>query len=58
LNDIAILKLKTEANLNEYIQIACLPSSYSTSYPEPNQQTWALGWGTTSEGGFLQFFFL
>ena len=28
-----------------------MPTSYSTSNPEPNQETWAIGWGHTSEGG-------
>ncbi len=46
LNDIAIIQLNEDVELNEYVQIACLPKSniYSTY---ANQSSWIIGWGTT-----------
>jgi secreted trypsin-like serine protease len=49
-NDIALLQLKTPAELNKNIQLACLPDmSRSSSYPPPSITTAvALGWGKTN----------
>jgi secreted trypsin-like serine protease len=44
LNDIALLKLRSNAILNEYVQIACLPYS---SYIAADTVGWAVGWGVT-----------
>jgi len=44
-NDIAILKLSRSVELNQYIQIACLPKEQSTTYPVPEQPAWIVGWG-------------
>jgi hypothetical protein len=51
LNDIALLKLKNKVELNDYIQIACLPPSKSLYYPGFNISAWIVGWGTVSFGG-------
>ena len=37
--------------LNQRIQVACLPTTLSYAYPTPNQPSWAIGWGDTSENG-------
>jgi secreted trypsin-like serine protease len=50
-NDIAILTLTNKATLNNYIQIACLPTSSSDTYPGTNVDVYAAGWGTLSSGG-------
>lgn len=44
-NDIALLKLKSNAILSEYVQLACLPYG---SYIPPNTIGTAVGWGVTS----------
>ncbi len=44
-NDIALLYLESDVTLNNYIQIACLPSASSTSYPGANIVVYAAGWG-------------
>jgi len=44
-NDIAILKLSRSVELNQYIQIACLPEEQSSTYPVPEQPAWIVGWG-------------
>ena len=44
-NDLAILKLSRSVELNEYIQIACLPKEQSSTYPVPEQPAWIVGWG-------------
>jgi secreted trypsin-like serine protease len=59
LNDIAILILNEEINLNDEIQIACLPASNIEYYPmKENIDSWITGWGALVEesGGseFLQ----
>lgn len=47
LNDIAIIKLKDEVILNNYIQTACLPDPNIKNYPnQANIDAWAAGWGT------------
>jgi secreted trypsin-like serine protease len=50
-NDIAILTLTNKATLNNYIQIACLPTASSSSYPGTNVDVYAAGWGALSFGG-------
>jgi secreted trypsin-like serine protease len=50
-NDIATLVFSGNAILNQYVQLACLPSSSSSSYPSSSQSSWVAGWGTTSSGG-------
>lgn len=50
LNDIALFKLETEVELNERIQVACLPTKKSNSYPS-SSTAYATGWGTLSSGG-------
>ena len=55
LNDLAILKLEEEVELNEYVQIACLPLANfnRTTYPSasPTRSAWIVGWGTTNQYG-------
>ncbi|CAF0860141.1 unnamed protein product [Brachionus calyciflorus] len=46
LNDIAILKLDKEVELNERIQLACLPNYSLELYPsDVNIKSWVQGWG-------------
>ena len=45
LNDIAILVLNMHAPLSSTIQLACLPTSQSSSYPSSGSSSWAVGWG-------------
>ena len=45
LNDIALIKLDSKVDLNEYIQIACLPMNVSSSYPNYNKTSYTIGWG-------------
>lgn len=46
LNDIGILKLAREVELNDYVQIACLPNPKLKVYPtKTNISAYALGWG-------------
>jgi secreted trypsin-like serine protease len=47
-NDIAMLYLSAAVTLNSYIQIACLPTTTSTSYPGVGVSVYAAGWGVTS----------
>lgn len=49
MNDIAILKLVREVELNEYIQISCLP--FNNPYPKENVQAFAVGWGSLNYSG-------
>lgn len=52
LNDIAIYKLKTPVELNQYVQPACLPNPNSAIVqPTINANVFASGWGTLSEYG-------
>lgn len=50
-NDIAIIKLKNPVTLNSRVQLACLPDPANGKYPSFNIGTWAVGWGTLTEGG-------
>ena len=45
LNDFALLILDREVDLNQKIQLACLPSSQSNTYPGTNRDAWVVGWG-------------
>jgi len=42
------LKLSQDVQLNQYIQIACLPGFKSSYYPNPTIDSWTIGWGTAS----------
>lgn len=54
-NDIALLRLSEPVELNERVQIACLPLSSDRNNQIDNQFTdlpaWAVGWGTTTYAG-------
>lgn len=39
------------SNLNQFIQIACLPKETSISYPPEGEKVIGIGWGTLEEGG-------
>lgn len=48
-NDIAIIKLASNAELNDYVQIACLPDPSIPSYPSKvNISAIAVGYGNTN----------
>ena len=51
LNNIAIMTLSNDVTLSEYVQVACLPTSTSTSYPPVNSAVWNVGWGSFSMNG-------
>ena len=51
LNDLSIFKLSTKAILNEYIQLACLPSNLSSNFPKSNNDAYSTGWGVTRIDG-------
>ena len=44
LNDIALLILAESVTISSAINMACLPKSYSKSYPGTNQYVYASGW--------------
>ncbi|CAG0880138.1 unnamed protein product [Cyprideis torosa] len=48
-NDIALLKLKTDINFNDYVQPACLPDNNDNQFE--GQTVTVSGWGATKEGG-------
>ena len=50
-NDIVILKLSSPVTLNRQIQIACLPSIQTYTFPLVNESVWLLGWGEAIEDG-------
>jgi hypothetical protein len=41
--------LKEKVQLNEYVQISCLPPTKSNSYPGLNIPAFIVGWGSTSD---------
>ncbi len=45
------MKLAYPVKLSRKIQLACLPNTLSSSYPNTNQVSWAVGWGTVDFGG-------
>lgn len=46
LNDIAILKLSSEVQLNQNIQLACLPDITQVGFPtQVGASVYAVGWG-------------
>lgn len=51
-NDIAILRLSTPATLNEYVKVAPLPSSTTTSFYN-GRTCFITGWGRLTGGGSL-----
>ena len=49
LNDIALLRLTTPAELNQFVQIACLPNPrYNRTFPQDNVISWGVGWGVSN----------
>ncbi|CAF0826377.1 unnamed protein product [Brachionus calyciflorus] len=50
-NDIAIIKLDEKVNLNEKIQIACVPDKSKIKYPNDNIDGYIAGWGATDTDG-------
>lgn len=50
LNDIALFKLESDVVLSEKIQVACLPSSKSSTFPGTGTG-YATGWGNLASGG-------
>jgi secreted trypsin-like serine protease len=50
-NDIALLFLEMNVTLSNNIQIACLPTAPSETYPGTNVSVYAAGWGALSSGG-------
>lgn len=50
-NDIAIIKLQSKVDLNEKIQIACIPESSSTYPKTTNIDAYIAGWGNTVSSG-------
>ncbi|CAF0829847.1 unnamed protein product [Brachionus calyciflorus] len=47
LNDIAIIKLENKVNLNNFVQIACLPET-TKKYPDKTDiSAYVIGWGNT-----------
>ena len=44
-NDIALLKLWEDVELNERVQVACLPKMQSLTFPSPTKKTLFAGWG-------------
>lgn len=55
MNDLAILKLNDAVELNQHVQIACLPDPKAdrNTYPisDPSRSAWVVGWGTTEQFG-------
>ena len=49
--DLAIIKLASPVKLSTFLQVACLPTTISTSYPALGSSTVILGWGTVKGGG-------
>jgi secreted trypsin-like serine protease len=52
LNDIAMFKLSKPVNLNQNVQVACLPTNRSINYPPVNESVYAIGWGLAQENDF------
>jgi hypothetical protein len=48
MNDIMILKLARPVSLDQNVQVACLPSFQSETFPAPDQPAYLVGWGKTS----------
>ena len=46
-NDIGLILLREDAELNEFVQVACLPSTDSSEYPSVDETVYAVGWGQT-----------
>lgn len=56
LNDIALFKLNQTVNLNQNIQIACLPDPRFSKYPtQQNISAWINGWGSVTSSGTATF---
>jgi hypothetical protein len=53
LYDIGLIILSTDAILNQYIQLACLPIDKSIDYPQVNTLSYVIGWGRLSQDGIL-----
>lgn len=50
-NDIALFTLSSTATLNNYVQLACLPQSQSTTFPEASDTGVVAGWGALTYNG-------
>uniref|UniRef100_A0A7M5WYY6 Peptidase S1 domain-containing protein n=1 Tax=Clytia hemisphaerica TaxID=252671 RepID=A0A7M5WYY6_9CNID len=48
-NDIALIKLNSPVEYNDYVKPACVPESGDA--PDPNTEVVISGWGTTQSGG-------
>ena len=59
LNDIALFKLVEPIELNDRIQLACLPKERSIKYPPVYYDAWTMGWVNMNSkivfNKFLQF---
>ena len=49
-NDLAVLKLTSKAIFGSTIQVACLPTTYSLTFPALDSSVVVLGWGTMKGG--------
>ncbi len=49
------MKLSKSVSLNRAVQVACLPTQQSNSYPSANTPTWAIGWGNISSNLYFKF---
>ncbi|RNA05532.1 suppressor of tumorigenicity 14 -like protein [Brachionus plicatilis] len=52
-NDIAVIILEDRLELDDKVQISCLPSKEEDPniFPERNQHAWGVGWGSSMFGG-------
>lgn len=53
-NDIALVKLSSPVEMNDFIATICLASRQSVIHP--NTSTWVTGWGVTHNGTLSQAF--
>ena len=51
-NDLGLIRLAYNVTLNNYIQLACLPSQLSISFPGTSGDAYAAGWGLTQSFGY------
>jgi hypothetical protein len=51
--DIGLIILSSDAILNQYIQLACLPIDKSFDYPLVDTLSYVIGWGRLSQDGIL-----
>ncbi|CAF0826359.1 unnamed protein product [Brachionus calyciflorus] len=53
LNDIAIIKLAQKVNVNQQVQIACVPNNSRIDYPNENVKAYIAGWGANDTDGTI-----